>query len=151
MTNQYTINEIVPHKGRMLLLDSILSVDMEKRCLTSQVTIGQQDTFFDKELEGVPSYVGFEYMAQSISALSALTAQSQTPRPGVILSVSNLVCQREVLRQGELVTVQVQENCKVGDLSTFDCIAQVEGATIVTCTLMVMEAESLEALPQQGE
>lgn len=151
MTNQYNISEIVPHKGRMLLLDRILSVDTEKRCLSSQVTIGQQDTFFDTDLGGVPTYVGFEYMAQSISALSALTARSQVPRPGVILSVSNLACHREVFREAELVTIQVEETCVVGDLFTFDCSAQVEGKTVVTCTLMVMETDSLETLSQRGE
>ncbi len=151
MTGQQDIAGLVPHKGRMLLIDTIISVDREGKSLVSQVRVGSGDTFFDRELGGVPAYVSFEYMAQSISALSALTGTDEAPRPGVILSVSNLSCTREVFREGDVVQVSVREDYAEGDLLAFDCAALIGEETVVSCTLMVMEAESLEKLSVRKE
>lgn len=151
MTGQQDIAALVPHKGKMLLIDTIISVDREGKSMVSQVRVGCDDTFFDRELGGVPAYVSFEYMAQSISALSALTGTREEPRPGVILSVSNLSCTHGVFQEGAEVRIHVREDCRVGDLLTYDCAALVGEETVVSCTLMVMEAESLEKLSAQKE
>lgn len=148
---EYTIDTLIPHRGRMKLINQILSVNQQERSLTSQVQITSQDTFFDDALGGVPSYVSFEYMAQSISALAAIMDKRNNPQPGVILSVSNLACTQAILPEHSTITVCVKENCVVGDLFTFDGTASIGDKTVVTCTLLVMETESLEELSKQGE
>lgn len=147
----YTIESLIPHRGKMKLIDTILSVNPQERSLTSRVTVTAQDTFYDQLLGGVPAYVSFEYMAQSISALSAITDERKNPQPGVILSVSNLLCQQNIFPSDTTVTVQVKENCVVGDLYTFDCTASIDERQVVSCTLMVMETSSLEELLKQKE
>ncbi|MBP3417476.1 MAG: hypothetical protein J6K76_08935 [Spirochaetaceae bacterium] len=147
---EYTIDTLIPHKGRMRLIDQILSVNQQERSLTSQVQITSQDTFFDDGLGGVPSYVSFEYMAQSISALAAIMDKRNTPQPGVILSISNLTCTQDIFPEHSIINVCVKENCVVGDLFTFDCVASIADKTVVTCTLLVMETKSLEELARQG-
>ena len=64
------IATLVPHKGKMLLLDRIQGFDLQEITITTQVDISADCMFYSEELGGVPSYVAFEYMAQSISALS---------------------------------------------------------------------------------
>lgn len=146
---KYNVDTLIPHKGKMKLINKILSINPQKKSLTSQVQITSQDTFFDDNLGGVPAFVSFEYMAQSISALAAITDERNNPQPGVILSVSNLNCTQTVLPEHSTVNVCVKENCVVGDLFTFDCIATIEDKTVVTCTLLVMETKSLEDLSKQ--
>lgn len=149
---QYEIEKLIPHKGKMLLVDKIISVDINTRSLTSQVTIKSTDIFFNTELQGVPSYVSFEYMAQTISALSAILNQHTSPKAGVILSVSNLQSTQSLFTADQQITIHVQENCVVGNLFTFDCTASLDNEQVVSCTLLVMETDSLDKLTsQRGE
>lgn len=149
--NTHTIESLIPHRGKMRLIDTILSVNPRERSLTSQVTVTAQDTFFDQALGGVPAYVSFEYMAQSVSALSAITDGRKNPRPGVILSVSNLFCRQDSFPENTTVIVRVEESCAEGDLLTFDCTASIGGEQVVSCTLLVMETQSLEELLKRKE
>lgn len=149
--DRYTVEDLIPHRGKMKLIDKIVDVNPTDRSLTSQVIVTDQDTFFDHSLGGVPAYVSFEYMAQSISALSAITDKRRVPKPGIILSVSKLSCTKDIFAESTEILIQVKESYAVGELFTFDCIASVRGETIVSCTLMVMEIESLENLAKRKE
>lgn len=149
MTQQYEIENLIPHKGKMLLVDKIISVDINKRSLTSQVTIKSTDIFFNTELQGIPSYVSFEYMAQTISALSAIVNQRTIPKAGVILSVSNLQSTQSLFTLGQKIIIHIQESCVVGNLFTFDCTASLDNEQVVSCTLLVMETDSLDKLTSQ--
>ena len=85
------ISALVPHKGKMLLLDRIKKFDLQEIFIDTEVDISEDCMFFNEELGGVPSYVAFEYMAQSISALSGIYGRScgNSPKEGFIMSVSN--------------------------------------------------------------
>lgn len=144
--NEYSVESLIPHRGKMRLIDEILEINPTERLLISQVVVTKQDIFFDHTINGVPAYVSFEYMAQSISALSAITDKREKPKPGVILSVSNLSCTQDIFSENTQIRIQVKESYAVGGLFTFDCTASIQGEIVVSCTLMVMETESLENL-----
>ena len=64
---------LLPHKSKMFLLDRLTQHDTDARTLESDSLVTKEHIFYDKEMDGVPSYVAFEMIAQSISALSGVT------------------------------------------------------------------------------
>ena len=51
----------------MLLLDGILSWSVDFLELTAAAVTNTSNIFFDDDLGGLPSYTGFEYMAQTVA------------------------------------------------------------------------------------
>ena len=64
----YAIEEVVPHKHPMILIDELISYDLTKACC--QVTITTNSNFYNPVIKSVPNYVALEYMAQSIAAFA---------------------------------------------------------------------------------
>lgn len=62
----YDISQLIPHSGKMLLLDSV--VDSGEDWLTSQVTIQKESMFCHNG--SVSAIIGIEYMAQTIAAFA---------------------------------------------------------------------------------
>ncbi len=67
------IGDVVPHAGRMRLLDRIVAFDGES--LTAEVTIRADSPFAHPE--GVGAWVGIEYMAQAIAAFAGTDARQR--------------------------------------------------------------------------
>ena len=77
------IGEVVPHSGRMLLLDRIVQFDAES--LTSELTIHADSPFVRDSAIG--AWVALEYMAQSIAAFAGCVARTrgEPPRVGFLI------------------------------------------------------------------
>jgi predicted hotdog family 3-hydroxylacyl-ACP dehydratase len=69
LERQFDMSELLPHRGRMRLLDKIIDAGPEH--ITCSVAIGR-DTMFCDGVNGVPSWVGLEYMAQTASTFSGI-------------------------------------------------------------------------------
>jgi predicted hotdog family 3-hydroxylacyl-ACP dehydratase len=83
-------SELVPHKGKMLLLDRVQNYSLEDVNITTEIDISRNSLFYEDDLGGIPAWVAFEYMAQSISALSGIYGRTKGDKPkvGFIMSVS---------------------------------------------------------------
>ena len=79
----------LPHKGKMFLLSRVTQHDILNHTITSEYDITENCIFYEPEFDGVPTWAGFEFMAQGISALTGITntIKGRTPLPGFILSV----------------------------------------------------------------
>jgi predicted hotdog family 3-hydroxylacyl-ACP dehydratase len=112
---------LVPHKGKMLLLSRIIEYDLEKRTLKSEYDIEPSCIFYDADLGGVPSWVGFEFMAQSISALSGFAARTkgEPPKVGVIMSVTNIEFFCPVIVSKAVI--DISEEIQLDKIFTFNC------------------------------
>ena len=101
------VSELVPHKGKMFLLDRIRDYDLQKISVTTEIDITRDNLFYEEELGGVPVWVAFEYMAQSVSALSGIYGRSkgEKPKTGFILSVNGFKAEVPVFKKGETVVV----------------------------------------------
>lgn len=64
-TETYKISQLVPHEKPMLLIDRM--VDFGEEWFKSEVEITAESEFLN-ENSAVPSWVGIEYMAQTIAA-----------------------------------------------------------------------------------
>ena len=70
--NKYEIEDVLPHQKPMILIDTLLKYDEDSCCC--QVTITSNSPFYCAEKKGVPSYIGSEYMAQTIAAYAGAQA-----------------------------------------------------------------------------
>ena len=144
-------NELVnllPHEGRMFLLDRAVDVDFDEYSIKTQVDVTEQSMFYDETLGGIPSYVTFEYMAQSISALSGIDNRRRglPPKVGVILSVSDFKTAVPVLKAGTTVTVLDVQQDIVDKVFSFSCTAYIGDTPVSSGKLTVMEVDDLKEL-----
>jgi predicted hotdog family 3-hydroxylacyl-ACP dehydratase len=137
------VSELVPHKGKMLLLDCVCNYDFKEVKITTEVHVTRDSLFYDENLGGVPVWVAFEYMAQSISALSGLYGRSkgEAPKLGFIMSVSSFNAKIPVFKDGETVTVTVHETVRMDAAVTFDGSAMVGETLAATATLNTVEVD----------
>ena len=89
-----TIAAVLPHVGRMLLLDDLLHHEAEH--ITCGVTIHAGSMFCDG-VNGVPAWVGLEYMAQAVCAFSGIeeVLAGGAPSIGLLLGSRSYVCEAE--------------------------------------------------------
>jgi predicted hotdog family 3-hydroxylacyl-ACP dehydratase len=139
------LSTLVPHKGKMFLLSRITDYDIKKRTLTAEYDITGDCLFYDSELDGVPAWVSFEFMAQCISALSGLAdrEQGKPPKLGFILSLSALEVTVPVLKAGTSVTINVVEDMQMDMVFTFHCVVFHEGKLAVSAKLTVMDVDDI--------
>ncbi|GHV76888.1 thioester dehydrase [Spirochaetia bacterium] len=147
------LSTLLPHKGKMFLLTRLVSYDIaaQQRSLRSEYDITGECLFYDPALGGVPAWVSFEFMAQSIAVLSGLTGREkgEPPKPGFILSVSNMEIMIPVLRAGTTACIQVQEDCRVESVFTFDCVVSLNGTTAAQAKLTIMEADDMSVFEKR--
>ncbi|GHV74029.1 hypothetical protein AGMMS49940_13310 [Spirochaetia bacterium] len=138
---------LLPHKGKMFLLSRIAAYDTSGRSLSAEYDITRDCLFYDPVLGGVPGWVSFECMAQSIAALAGITSREkgEPPRMGCILSVSNMEIMRPLLQAGTTVQIRVQEDYADGGVSTFDCAGNAALAKIT-----VMDMDDLSVFTKGG-
>jgi predicted hotdog family 3-hydroxylacyl-ACP dehydratase len=141
---------LVPHKGKMFLLSRITEYDITKRTMTSEYEMEPSCLFYDAGIGGIPAWVSFEFMAQSISALSGLRgrAEGREPRTGVILSVSNLAIHYPVIKSK--VIIYIAQDVRIDTLFTFNCSVHSENKEFASAKLTVMEIDNLEEFLTQG-
>ncbi len=139
--------ELVPHKGKMFLLNRVQSYSLESVCITTEIDITRDDLFYEEELGGVPAWVAFEYMAQSISALSGIYGRSrgEKPKVGFIMSVNSFKADIPVFKVGETVVVTVRQTIRMDMAVTFDGTAKVGETLAVTATLNTVEVADPKA------
>jgi predicted hotdog family 3-hydroxylacyl-ACP dehydratase len=127
----------------MFLLSRIIDYDLDKRTLKAEYDITGDCLFYDGELNGVPSWVGFEFMAQCVSAITGLDhrRRGEAPKMGFILSVSALEIQQPVLKAGSTVSIAIAEDVHLGSVFTFDCGVSSGEGPAARAKLSVYEAE----------
>ena len=140
-------SELVPHKGKMLLLDRVQNYSLENVNITTEIDISRNSLFYEDDLGGIPAWVAFEYMAQSISALSGIYGRTKGDKPkvGFIMSVSGFKADIPVFKDGETVVVTVHETVRMDKAVTFDGVAKVGDKIAVTATLNTVEVDDPKA------
>ncbi len=120
------VRDVVPHSGRMMLLDRLVAADGES--LTAQVTI-RADALFARA-DGVGAWVGVEYMAQTIAAYAgtqALTRKEKT-KIGFLVGTRHYACNVSHFPLGATLTISVRRDAQGDDhLESFVCSITGEG------------------------
>jgi predicted hotdog family 3-hydroxylacyl-ACP dehydratase len=93
LERHFDVTELLPHEGRMLLLDEMIDAGPEH--VTCTVAI-RRDTMFCDGVNGVPSWVGLEYMAQAMSTFSGIDQARAGARPTIGLLLGSRSYKTEV-------------------------------------------------------
>ena len=132
------IAELVPHGGRMRLLDRAIEGDTDS--LVAEVTLREDNLFFADG--GVGGWVGIELMAQAVAAWAGWHARlrGETPRVGFLLGSRRYECSRPVFKPGECLRIEVIRQFSADNgLGQFDCTIAIGAETVARATLTVFE------------
>ena len=130
MTNpRYAITTVVPHSGRMVLIDELL--DYGPDYAVAAVTI-RPDSVLSDGVTGVPAWVGLEYMAQTIGAFTGVEdlRNGRRPQVGLLLGCRSYQTQVPKFAIGaRLVINATLEFRDASNLAIFSCDIQENGVT----------------------
>jgi len=145
------LHSIVPHKNKMLLLSKITGYNLEERSLEAEYHITESCLFFDSAIGGVPSWVGFEFIAQAIAALSGIGSREkdkkdEKPRIGFIISISKMEVFVPILKSGSTVVINVKELDCTDSVYNFDGHIFLDGIKVLEGTLTIMESMPEETI-----
>ncbi|MGX5914734.1 3-hydroxylacyl-ACP dehydratase [Aliidiomarina sp. Khilg15.8] len=116
------IEDLLPHRPPMILLTALLDFDADSvRCVTR---VTADSPFFDTALEGVPAYIGIEYMAQTVAAWAGAKARGGRgeKKLGFLLGTRRYAPQVSVFPCGvELVIDATQVLQDDSGLGVYDC------------------------------
>ncbi len=120
MAENYSVDALVPHAGTMSLLTRIAAYGDE--WLEAEVDIHAGSTF--AETNGVPAWVGMEYMAQAVAAFAGLQEkrQNQPPKIGFLLGSRRYAVNTDWFNTGQTLLVRVERDMIADNgLHVFNC------------------------------
>ena len=148
MKSGYQVADLVPHSGRMSLLSGI--VDYGEGWLQAEVDITPESTFADAD--GVPAWIGLEYMAQAIAAYSGLQERRRggSPKIGFLLGSRKYLCNAERFAIGQKIRVRVQPEVEGSNgLNVFNCELRGDGIE-ATALVNVFQPDDVEEFLQDA-
>lgn len=143
--------ELLPHKGKMFLLSRVTSHNAAEHTITSEYDITSECIFYEAEADGVPTWVGFEFMAQGISALTGITNREigRKPRPGFILSVREFKASVGYLLNNTTIMMKIKEDYRADKTYSYNCAlfaSRDDSIPAATATITVMETDDIHSL-----
>ena len=141
MIENEELETLIPHKGKMLLLSRVNEYNLKEGTLCAEYHINEDCLFYDPHSGGVPSWAGFEFIAQAISAYSGIRNREMgiKPKMGFILSIPLMRIEIPLYSLGSRVVLKVVEKDRTGLIYTFEGKAFLEEKLAVEGKLMVME------------
>ncbi|MEO7478332.1 MAG: hypothetical protein ABIT64_03760 [Lysobacteraceae bacterium] len=114
------IATVVPHRGRMLLLDRLLASDAD--AVVVSAIVAADNLFADDH--GVPAWIGIEYMAQAIAAWAGCRAleRNEPIRIGFLLGTRRYHCEPQHFAIGARLRIEARREL-FGDngMGMFSC------------------------------
>lgn len=140
-----SIENYVPHRGAMLLLDRLLAAHEDGA--VAEVTVPSDGLFLHDA--GMPSWVGIEYMAQTVAAWAGWRAlkKGQVVQIGFLLGSRKYETAQAFFAPGMRLQVSVHREL-MGDngLGMFDCqIYAADETPLATARIAVFEPEDRHA------
>lgn len=144
------IIDLIPHAKPMALLDHVVSVDSETLC--ASVHIHAQSLFATPE--GVPAWVGIEYMAQAIAAYAGYHARQrdEAVKIGFLLGTRRMTCHVPVFAIGSdlRITVHLLLQAENG-LGSFECMIKDQDNTILSeATITVFQPQDAQQFLEES-
>ena len=149
MTDYPPIDQLVPHRRPMQLVDRMVSEVDDVTC--SEHTIGPDHVFLVPG-KGVPTYAGFEMMAQSICATDGLK-RWRSGRPaalGFLLGCRKFTATRDWLAVGETLRMESRQLLE-GETASYECrLLDAGGVEISTAVVNVFQPSDINAFLKES-
>ncbi|WP_462159896.1 hotdog family protein [Pseudoalteromonas sp. GB56] len=134
------MSTLIAHRDPMVLIDSMIAFD--ENTAQCRVTITEQSAFYDTQREGVPSYIGSEYMAQAIAAYAGVhDLDSQRDiKIGFLLGSRKIRCYQPLFHNTWELDVFVEKLIQdESGLSVFECKILHQEACVVEAKINVFQ------------
>jgi predicted hotdog family 3-hydroxylacyl-ACP dehydratase len=124
----FEVAELIPHSGKMVLLDRIIAFD--DNALTAELRVRADGLLGDDK--AVPAWAGIEYMAQAIAAYAGIMAKKagEPIKMGFLLGTRLYSSNVPEFAVGSVLTVRVEKIIQDDKLGVFDCRIQGNGIDI---------------------
>jgi 3-hydroxyacyl-[acyl-carrier-protein] dehydratase len=135
------IMEYLPHRYPFLLIDRVLSMELEpEKRLTAMKNISINEPFFDGHFPGNPVFPGvlmIESMAQAAGMLAHLAAETEGRKGELyyLVKVDNARFNKIVVPGDQLFLEVVQKRIMRG-MGSYHCMASVEGKKVASCEIL---------------
>lgn len=145
----YRVDQLVPHRGAMSLLESIdeYGEDWLRASLTTRTT----STF--AQAGGIPGWVGIEYMAQTAAAFGGIE-QAQRGEPatiGLLIGSRYYRCMQEIIPFDTRLIVEARLSLRdAEDFAAYDCALSAHGQRIAECTLKAYRPRDIRPFLPNG-
>jgi len=142
---RYRVEELVPHRGPMSLLDAI--DDYGPDWLRASVT-PRPGTLFAMPA-GVPAWVGIEYMAQAASAFGGIeqVQRGEQPSIGLLIGARYYRCMQDHFPYDTPLSVHVQIAMRdAEDFAAYNCRIELAGRVVAECTLKAYRPRDMGAV-----
>lgn len=151
--NNYPIEHVLPHAHPMILLDQLVSYS--ETVASCRINISPRANFYNDKRQSVPSYVGLEYLAQTIAAYANANKLDQggSVTLGFLVSARTYkVSVSEFKIDAELLTSVERLFKEENGLSVFDCVIKQNDEVLVEARINVYEPDDPEQyLVEQAE
>jgi predicted hotdog family 3-hydroxylacyl-ACP dehydratase len=113
------IAELIPHSGKMVLLDRIIECD--ELSLSAELIV-RDDGLLGND-RTVPAWAGIEYMAQTVAAYAGVMAKraGEPIKLGFLLGTRRYSSNVAEFMVGSRLTVQAKKVIQEDTLGVFDC------------------------------
>jgi 3-oxoacyl-[acyl-carrier-protein] synthase I len=137
------IRDLLPHSGRMVLLDQVLAIDGDS--LSAGVELRNDSMFCVNGAVG--AWVGLEYMAQAIGAYAGYNARlrGEPVRIGYLLGTRRYDSNQPHFPVGSRLKIHIKRVWQSDEgLASFDCRIEDDGGLLASATVTVYQAPGAE-------
>lgn len=131
MRPSYSLDELVPHRGTMRLIDEVVDVDEESQTLVSA---------FKVRPDWNENIVAIEFMAQTAAALAGYFDQKEhpgrSPRPGFLLGTRRFSMETAGFEVGRRYFAKAVCVFADSDAASFDCSVMTEDGTVLATAVL---------------
>lgn len=138
MGTLYDIERVVPHRGTMRLIDRLLAWDEDT--VAVELRVPHEGPFSHDD--GVPAWVGVEYMAQAIAAWAGCHARraGREPSVGFLLGTRRYQSSVAFFPAGAMLRVEAtRELLGENGLGMFSCRILGDGEELAVANVSVFE------------
>ncbi len=142
------IEDILPHRGTMLLLDRVLDFDAET---ANAEYVPRRDTWYADEQGNMPAWIGVELMAQTIAAHVGLLKRSdgEAQKKGALLGTRRYSSTQPAFAADRPLRIQSKMIYRdTSGLGAYECSITNDAVEIARATLKVFEPEDFQTFLQ---
>ena len=132
------VRELLPHEPPMVFLDRVVS--FEENRLTTEINVDRESPFCEDD--GMPAWVGIEYMAQSVAAYAGVQSRLRGDPPllGFLLGTRAYECSVSRFPLGETLKVFVEQLFSESGLGAFSCSIETD-RPVASATINVYQPD----------
>lgn len=143
----YALADLLPQSPPFVLIDRIVACD--EASIQTEVSIRKESLFFDRDSSGVATWVGIEYMAQSIAAFAGLRAKrsDEKVRAGFLLGTRKYITRQSLFMEHRTYRVAAREVLRDDNgLIRFQCqIVDEQGELTNEAGISIFQVDDLGA------